>query len=121
MDTNLMERQLVLHEGIVLHVYPDTLGIDTVLCGYNVEARGWDFAAKVLGRSVGPQTAFTRADALAVLRADIARVEGAVRGSWPAYAGLDPVRQRVVLDMAFNLGRGVTNFKKAKATIETRN
>lgn len=121
MDVELMVTQLALHEGIRLKVYQDTLGIDTVLCGYNVEARGWDFVARTLGRPCGPATAFTREDALAVLRADVARIEATVRASWPTYARLSPVRQRVVIDMAFNLGRGVMDFRRAKAAVEASN
>lgn len=120
MDMTLMEMQLALHEGIRLREYDDSLGIKTILCGYNLDARGWDFIERTLGRRIDPANyAFTRADALAVLRADVARIEETVRRSWAPYGRLSPVRQRVVIDMAFNLGRGVLNFKKAKAAMET--
>lgn len=117
----LLERQLLLHEGIRLKPYKDSLGIWTVLVGYNIEARGWDFIARTLGRPVGMESEFTRAEALTVLRADLERIEKVVRVTLPEFDSLDPIRQRVILDFSFNLARRALQFKKAIDGVRARN
>jgi lysozyme len=116
---DLMERQLTLHEGVRNTEYLDTQGNVTILCGNNLDARGWDFIEKTLGRKINPaKYSFTKAEAALVLRADIWRIEKIVAKTWPHYETLSDVRKRVVIDMAFNLGRGVLNFRRAKAAME---
>jgi lysozyme len=124
MNYELMAKQLMLHEGVRLSPYVDTEGYLTCLVGYNVDARGWDFVERVLGRKiVAPgglteKILFTRPEALRVLDADIHRIEGVIKGGlMPEYVRLDPIRQRVVLDMGFNMGRKALNFKKARAAL----
>lgn len=118
MNLELMERQLILHEGIKLEPYEDTEGISTCLVGYNFEHRGWDFVEKVIGRKVGANPKFTEAEALAVLRADILRIESVVRKLWPEYDACDPVRQRVVIDMSFNLSYRLRSFTRTIAAFK---
>ena len=121
MNYDLMGKQLMLHEGVRLTPYVDTEGFNTCLVGYNIDARGWDFVEKTLRVKIsGPLETliFTRDQALAVLKADILRIEGVIKaGLMPEYVNLDAIRQRVVVDMAFNMGRKALNFKKARAAL----
>lgn len=125
-DLKKMEAQLVLHEGLKLHMYLDTEGYDTLGVGYNVSARGLDAFASIIDRDLRWKkgdygtSLITRAEALAVCRADILRVEAATRLHFSIYDQLDPVRQRVVLDMAFNMGLKALGFRNAIAAAKAR-
>lgn len=113
--------QLILHEDLRVVPYPDTLGNQTAGVGYNVAGRGWDFFERVIQRRIDPaQPKLTQAECLAVLAADIERVEKAVIVHWPAYLQLDEVRQRVVIELAFNLGMRANAFVQTKDAIERK-
>lgn len=112
-----MAEQLILHEGLRLKPYLDTEGYLTVLVGFNVSARGWAELSRMLGRQVNEHSTFTREDALKVLMQDIDRFEKAVLVHFPEYKKLSEVRQRVVLDMAFNMGFKALSFVNTKAAI----
>lgn len=116
-----IEEQLILHEGLRERAYIDTLGNWTVGVGYNLSARGIAPLRRLLGRAF-PATfsrvVLSRDEALTVLLADIKRVETSVRKAWPYYDKLSPIRQRVALDMAFNLGHRAAGFKRAIAAAE---
>lgn len=126
MNYNLMAKQLILHEGLRLSPYVDTEGFLTCLVGYNVDARGWDFVEECLKRKVvapgglTEKILFTRSEAIKVLEADIRRVEKVVRSLLPEYESLNEPRQRVIIDMAFNLGRRALRFEKALAALRER-
>jgi lysozyme len=124
-----MEAQLVLHEGVKLRPYLDTDENWTLGVGYNVTARGLDDFERIIGRTLdwspfgldptAPQPdLITRDEALEVLRADIVRVDQATRVYFPEYASLDPIRQRVCLDLAFNLGFRALGFKNTIAAVK---
>lgn len=107
-----MVPQLALHEGVRLKVYKDTRGYDTLGIGYNVTSRGVDSFQRVIGRKLdlAAVPCCTRPEAFAVLRVDVDRVQKAVLLHFPEYVGLSDVRQRVVLDMAFNMGLKALGF-----------
>lgn len=121
-----MEAQLVLHEGLRTEPYVDTEMNWTIGVGYNITGRGWDSLEKVIGRRVRPadgmteKARITRDEALAVLRADIDRVERVVQVYFPEYDSLSEVRQRVCVDMAFNMGYGALKFKRTIAAMKAR-
>lgn len=125
-DEQKMEAQLILHEGLRLRVYIDTEGNFTLGVGYNLTARGPQFFESVIGRRLALTDGatcveiITRDEALAVLRADIQRVQTAVRTHFPEFDTLNEVRQRVVVDMTFNIGTGVLQFKRAIAAVKRR-
>jgi lysozyme len=109
-----IEAQLLLHEGCRLRLYKDTKGLNTIGVGYNVAARTMAEFERIIGRTVTLSTmsdCVTREEALKVLRSDILRVEQALRVHFPTYDKLNEVRQRVLLDMAFNMGLTVLTFK----------
>lgn len=118
-----MEAQLVLHEGCRLQAYLDTEENWTLGVGYNVTSRGLDMFERTIGRQIvwlTTQPIINRSEAMLMLRADIVRVESAVKVHWPYYLKLDSVRQRVAIDMAFNMGLMALGFKNAIAAVEAK-
>jgi lysozyme len=90
-----IEEQLILHEGMKLKPYRCPAGKLTIGVGRNLEDKG-----------------LSKQEALFLLRRDIAEVTNELR-KYPWFETLDMVRQKVLIDMAFNLGiNGLLSFKK---------
>lgn len=108
--------QLILHEGMVLKVYQDHLGIDTVGVGRNLIDRGitdGELAFMNVLRSDIYEQGITEANARFLLANDIDIVEEELLNAHRCIEWLDDVRIRVVLDMAFNMGvPRLCKFKK---------
>jgi len=107
--------QLILHEGLELKVYKDTLGIDTIGVGRNLEDRGitdGELMHMNLLREEIHTTGISEEDARFLLGNDIDIVERELLDAHPCMERLDDVRIRVLLDMAFNLG--VPRLRKFK-------
>lgn len=107
--------QLILHEGLELKVYKDTLGIDTIGVGRNLEDRGitdGELMHMNLLREEIYTNGITEKDARFLLGNDIDIVERELLDAHPCLERLDDVRIRVLLDMAFNLG--VPRLRKFK-------
>lgn len=101
-DRTAMTRQLRLHEGERLKPYRCTAGKLTIGVGRNLEDRG-----------------ITAQESAMLLANDIAREERALFEALPWVSGLDEVRQRVLLDMAFNMGLGdLLQFKLTLGAIQ---
>ena len=101
-DRDAMVRQLRLHEGERLKPYRCTAGKLTIGVGRNLDDRG-----------------ITAEESAMLLSNDITREERALINALPWVAQLDEVRQRVLLDMAFNMGLGgLLQFKNTLATIK---
>lgn len=121
-----MQAQLILHEGLRLEPYVDTEMNWTIGVGYNITGRGWVFFEQAVGRKVASRDGMTekvritKDEALLVLRADIVRIDKAIPKYFPAYVQLDEVRQRVCLDLAFNMGHAALSFKNTMAAITAR-
>ncbi len=115
-----MIAQLILHEGIRLAPYLDTMGNWTIGVGYNITGRGITDLESVCARSLRGDTALiriTRDEALAMLAADIQRVQRAVIAHMPTFPSLNEIRQRVCVDLAFNIGWHALDFKRCIAAI----
>lgn len=85
-DRQRLVEQLVRHEGVRLKPYTDTVGKLTIGVGRNLTDVG-----------------ISSAEAFVLLEHDIdAVIHDCAAFAW--FAGLSPVRQRVIVDMAFNLG-----------------
>ena len=101
-------KQLVQSEGLRLQVYQDTLGIDTIGVGRNLEDRG--ITKEELDTMDFPnieavyEHGITEADAAYLLENDVQIVEDELLKAHPSVADLDAVRQLVLVDMAFNMG-----------------
>lgn len=101
MPMNSLERQLAKHEGLRLKPYRCTAGKLTIGYGRNLEDNG-----------------ITKAEALTMLRNDIANVKAELeRLGW--WRRLDDTRQDVIANMAFNIGlTRLLTFKRMIAAIE---
>jgi lysozyme len=101
-------KKLITHEGLRLEVYKDSLGIDTIGIGRNLEDRGitkeeldWmDIPNMAIVHTLG----ITEADAMYLAENDVEIVEEELVRAHPCVDKLDAVRQLVVMDMAFNMG-----------------
>jgi len=100
--------KLIKHEGIVLNVYKDTLGIDTIGIGRNLEDRGitkeelYDLDIPSIEHIY--EYGITEADAVYLATNDIEIVEEELCRAHSCVENLDAVRQLIVMDMAFNMG-----------------
>lgn len=94
-DRQILVSQLIQHEGLRLKVYTDTVGKATIGVGRNLTDKG-----------------ITSAEAMLLLDHDIDEcVHDLNTFSW--FPLLDPVRQRVLVDLRFNLGyQGLRNFRE---------
>ena len=110
-------KKLIAHEGLRLDVYKDTLGINTIGIGRNLDDRGiskeeldWmDYPSIDYVFSDG----ITEADAMYLAQNDVQIVEEELVRAHPCVEELDAVRQLVLVDMAFNLGvPRLCKFKK---------
>lgn len=96
-----IQEQLLLHEGLKFRPYRDTKGVLTIGVGRNLEAKG-----------------ISREEALSLLQNDIREVTGHLQ-QYEWYSKLDPIRQKVIIDMCFNLGlNGLLRFRNMIAAIE---
>jgi lysozyme len=81
-----LKLQLMRHEGVELKPYTDTVGKVTIGIGRNLTDKG-----------------ITHDEAMFLLESDVDECVADCQ-TFPWFAGLSPVRQRVILDMRFNLG-----------------
>jgi len=100
--------KLIVSEGLRLQVYKDTLGIDTIGIGRNLEDRGitkeeldWMDIPNI---DVVYEMGITEADAVYVATNDVQIVEEELLRAHSCVEQLDAVRQLIVVDMAFNMG-----------------
>jgi|TARA_R100001530_G_scaffold131035_2_gene102411 lysozyme len=102
MDIDRLITQLKVHEGVRSKVYLDTEGIETIGVGRNLKDRGLSDDEIEL-----------------MLANDIRDFQEEVESAFPWWSGMDDVRQRVVVDMAFNMGLGsLSKFVNTLAHIE---
>ncbi len=102
MDVDRLISQLKVHEGVRDKVYLDTEGIETIGVGRNLKDKG-----------------LSEDEIDYLLQNDISEFSSGVQNTWSWWDNLDDVRQRVVVDMAFNMGlAGLSKFKKTLGHIE---
>jgi lysozyme len=108
--------KLIAHEGLRLQVYQDTLGIDTIGIGRNLEDRGitqeeldW---MDIPNMDAVYEYGISEADAMYLAQNDVQIVEEELVRAHPCVEELDAVRQLVLMDMAFNMG--VPRLRKFK-------
>ena len=101
-DMASLENQLITHEGLELKPYQCTADKLTIGVGRNIEDRG-----------------ITEDEARYLLKNDIKIVEDELLSKKPMVAELDAVRQRVLVDMGFNLGiPTLLKFQNMRLAIE---
>jgi|TARA_R100001460_G_scaffold103985_1_gene149460 lysozyme len=100
--------KLIEHEGMVLTVYKDSLGIETIGIGRNLKDRG--ISKEELDHLDIPsmdtvyEHGITEADARYLAMNDMAIVERELVAVHKCVEDLDAVRQLILMDMAFNMG-----------------
>ena len=100
-DRQRLVEQLLLHEGLRLKPYTDSVGKLTIGVGRNLTDKG-----------------ISKAEAMTLLDHDIDECVTDL-ATFPWFAGLDPVRQRVLVDLRFNLGpKGFRSFARTLASVE---
>ena len=121
-DKEKLMDKLVAHEGLRLQVYKDTLGIDTIGIGRNLQDRG--ISKEELDELDIPsidhvyEYGITEADAMFLAQNDVQIVEEELLRAHPCVEKLDAVRQLILIDMAFNLGvPRLCKFKKMWAAV----
>ena len=107
-DTGAPDPQLIaalkIDEGLRLNAYRDTVGVWTVGYGH---------------AHVDPGTVWTRAQAEHMLVEDVRAHNAKLYARAPWIKDLDPVRRRVLENMAFNLGiDGLLGFKNTLAAVQ---
>jgi lysozyme len=121
-DSHKLVEMLIADEGMELQVYTDSLDIDTIGVGRNLEDRGLtDEELQHLGYTSLQDVymnGLTLYGARYLLRNDIAIVEKELCRAHSCVEELDEARQMVCINMAFNLGMPRLNrFKKMWAAI----
>jgi lysozyme len=102
MNKELLKQELARDEGLRLRPYKCSAGRTSIGYGRNLDDVG-----------------ISEAEALALLDADIARAEAGLDRIAPWWSGLSDNRQRVLLNMCFNLGEGrLAGFKKFLAACQ---
>ena len=122
-DRQDLIEKLIVAEGLRLQVYKDTLGIDTIGIGRNLEDRG--ITKEELDDLDIPtiehvyEYGITEADAVYLATNDVQIVEEELVRAHPCLDRLDSVRQLILIDMAFNMGvPRLCKFKKMRAAVE---
>lgn len=98
-----IEDQLILHEGLRLKPYTDTVGKLTIGIGHNLTDKG-----------------LTQAQCVSILRDDLADTTSFLNSHCPWYANLDPIRQKAILDLTFNLMGKLLDFHNMIAAIQAQ-
>jgi len=124
--TDIMLVQLEKHEGFREERYYDTKGIPTIGHGFNLmrsdarrklEEIGLDYHEVRAGRQT-----ITREQSMYLAKQDIQSSIQDARVLFKNFDNLDSVRQRVLVDMAYNLGRDrLSKFYAFRKAVEEEN
>lgn len=104
MDYRKLTRQLDLHEGSKLFPYVDTVGKITIGRGHNLTDKG-------VSKTVLEM----------MFQEDVEDAMVTLSRLFPTWTKLDDVRQRVFVDLAFNLGNRLAQFKNTLAAARVGN
>ena len=98
-DAEKLRAELIRDEGLRLTAYRDTLGNPTIGVGHLI-LRNESFRT------------ITHEQAMALLDSDIAIAERRLSNIFPSWRSLDEVRQLAMLNLTFNLGYKLADFKR---------
>lgn len=122
MDRDALKNFIEAAEGRRLACYKDSEGIPTIGVGVNLLEPRNERRIEVLGRVVGNLTAgreeLTDREVDWLLDGDVEIAIQDARTLFPTFDALEPARQIVLVDMAFNLGRHrLASFKRMRAAV----
>jgi len=101
-DRNVLRTELIRDEDLVLTPYQDSVGVWTVGVGHNLQAKP-----------------ITHDTAMVMLEHDIRDSEESLDRISETWRTLDGVRQRVLLNMVFNLGEdGLRGFRNMWSAVD---
>ncbi len=103
MDLTKLTKQLILHEGLRLKMYVDSVGKVTIGVGH---------ALKDVG--------LTHDQVMMILSNDIANTVNFLNAHLAWYVTLDDVRQRALADLTFDLMSRVLDFKKMLTAMQAK-
>jgi lysozyme len=111
MDLVLMDAEIRRDEGVRYTLYYDTLGIPSTGVGHNLRASplpaGWTYP-------------LTDAQVDQLLNGDLQTTFSGLDANIPWWRGLDEVRQRVITNMAFNMGvSGLMTFHNMLGALQS--
>ena len=115
MDQNLLRSELIRDEGLKLTAYRDSLGFSTIGVGH--------LLGTMLNRAYPRMSEITHQEAMALLDADIREAEDTLV-DWLGEVfvlSLDEVRYRALVNMCFNLGNKVQQFKLTADCLRKQN
>ncbi len=98
-DRIALQNELIRDEGLRLTPYRDSLGNLTIGVGHLIQ-KGESF------------TKISNTEALDLLENDIRIAERRLDNIFPTWRSLDDVRQRSLINLAFNLGYKLADFKR---------
>jgi lysozyme len=125
-DRKKLEAELVRDEGERLRAYRCTAGKLTIGIGRNLDDVGLSAAeVSAMGLTMGTARAailakgITREQSRQLFANDLARIEHNLDHNLPWWRTLSDVRQRVLLNMCFNLGiKGLLGFRNTLAQVQ---
>lgn len=107
-DDKLLNEELRRDEGVEYEPYKDSVGIWTVGVGHNLKAKPLDYEYPLTDKQVD-----------LILADDLIEVFDGLDRRMPWWRGLSYQRQRVLANMAFNLGiDGLMGFKNTLAHVQ---
>jgi len=97
-----IKEMLIKNEGLVLQVYKDSLGYDTIGVGRCLDKNG-----------------ISEDEAMYLLENDIERVIASLDKNWSVFRTFPPLAQEVAIDCTFQMGiTGWMNFRRTRALME---
>lgn len=121
-DRARLRSELIRDEALRLKVYHCTAGKLSIAVGRNLDdvgIRPHEVRALGITKSGVIARGVTRAQAMFLLDSDIDTVEAQLDHDLPWWRKLDGVRQRVLLNMTFNLGiKGMLGFRNTLGMIQ---
>lgn len=112
MNRDLLKADLIRDEHLMLHAYDDATGL-LLHPGYLLQGH----PSIGVGRALDTN-GITHVESMILLDDDLDVVIPGVRRALPWFVGLDEVRQRILCNMAFNMGiQGMLGFTKMLAAI----
>lgn len=114
-DFNRLQDQIKRHEGLRLRVYRDTVGINTIGYGHNLNVQ---VPANIYAKYNGNLSVITQIDADEIFQVDLLNAIKTARETFSNFDSLPGPKKEALIDMAFNIGNKIKHFKRLIAAIK---